>query len=745
MRRLPVLAAALVLSLGAPSRPSAAQAAPVAPRPRIGLALGGGAARGLAHIGVLRWLEEHRVPVDLVAGTSMGGLIGGGYATGMTPAELQALMRGIDWDAVLLTESPFADKTFRRKQDRRAFPAPIELGLRHGLTLPRGFNPGLGIGLVLDRIALPYYDLDRFDDLPTPFRCLAMDLVTARPVVLDGGPLAPAMRATMAIPGVFTPVSVDGRLLVDGGVANNVPGDVVREMGAEVVIAVDVSSASQRRGPQNLDNADLITVLDRTLDAMMAAGARRGMEGANLVIVPDLTGLDATSWRASDLLAERGYRAAEAAAARLLPYAVGEAEFAAYSAARATRRRRALPSIRAVRVVGVPDEEQSAIVQALSGNVGLPADPARIERGLLRVAGTDRYESIDYRLATGPAGEGLVVTVHPKTYGPPFLAVGMSLDNIDASHVSASFAARLTTYGGLFGTASETRTDVQVGSRQAVAHEAIVPLRNARPLFVAPHAGAARDIRTSFEGDRTIGETRVVTSGAGIDLGLALGHLAEVRVGADTAYVRGTPLVGSPAVSRVSGSEQSANIRAAYDGQDSAIVPSRGLFARGRLTRYYRTPRVTTDSGLLESSGFWQGEISASAFGHAGAATRLFAIAAGGTSFGAHPALEDFALGGPLRLSAFNPGRIRGPSYALGAVGCLRRVGLLADMLGGDVFAGAWLETGSAFDRVAEASWRHDVSAGLVLDSLIGPIFAGGSVSVDGHRRLYIAIGQVWR
>jgi NTE family protein len=741
-------AAALLLLVAALPPAAAAQpsAGTVTPRLRIGLALGGGAARGLAHIGVLQWLDEHRVPVDFIAGTSMGGLVGGAYAMGMTPADMRALMRGTDWDAVLLPDSPFADKPFRRKQDRRTFPAGLEVGLRHGITLPRAISPGQGVSLMLDRMTVAYWDVERFDELPTPFRCLALDLRTARQVVLSEGPLSRALRATMAIPGVFAPVENGTQLLVDGGAVNNVPGDVVRDMGAEVVVAVDVSAGRQGDADAALEKMDFVGVLNRTLDAMMAGGARRGLDAASVVLVPDLQGFDGTSWRSSDALADRGYRAAEALAGRLLPYALSEEDYRAYSAARRARRRTTLPVLHAVEVIGVPGPEQPGIRAALEENVGQPADAARIERGIRRIAGIDRYESIGYRIASGPDGPDLLVSVQPKTHGPPFLTLGLSVNNVEASHADAWLSARLTAYDTL-GAGSEIRSDLVVGTRQLYAAELFEPFGRSG-LFVAPRGGFSRLDRPWFEGDRQEGESRVRRAGGGLDLGVLIGHSAEVRAGYDTAYVWGDPLIGAPPVGRFEGAERFASLRAAVDRQDGPVVPSRGLLARGQVRRYFATPRVT-DAAALDAtppagnpSDFWQAELGASVFLPVGRGDRVFVQASGGTSFGARPLLNDFPLGGPLRLGAFSPRQLHGPAYALGVAGYLKRAGRL---LGGDLFVGGWFEAGSAFETADRAAWEQVFSGGAILDSLAGPIFAGGSVSADGHGRLYIAIGPLWR
>jgi NTE family protein len=185
---------------------TSASETPPKKRPTIGVALEGGGALGLAHIGVLQWFEEHHIPVDYVAGTSMGGLVGGFYASGMSPAEVKKLIEGVDWNEELSDATPFEDLSYRRKEDQRAYPNACVLGLKNGISLPNGLNSGHQIGLLIDRITMPYYKLESFDALPTPFRCVATDLVSGKEVVFQPGSLAEALRATMSIPGAFTPV-----------------------------------------------------------------------------------------------------------------------------------------------------------------------------------------------------------------------------------------------------------------------------------------------------------------------------------------------------------------------------------------------------------------------------------------------------------------------------------------------------------------------------------------------------------
>ncbi len=250
--RFSLVAIVLCFLLSLPAFPQApdssvkpSTAAPAVPKKRlkIGVALEGGGALGLAHVGVLRWFEDHHIPIDYIAGTSMGGLVGGLYATGKSPAELKAIVHNQDWNAIIVGQGNYRDLSFRRKEDQQAFPNRLEVGLKHGFSLPSGLNSGQGVSLLIDRETLPYTHTGSFDDLPIPFRCVATNLVTGKSFVFDHGSLAQALRATMSLPGVFAPVRDGNDVYVDGGLLGNLPTDVVRQMGADVVIAVHLETA----------------------------------------------------------------------------------------------------------------------------------------------------------------------------------------------------------------------------------------------------------------------------------------------------------------------------------------------------------------------------------------------------------------------------------------------------------------------------------------------------------------------
>jgi NTE family protein len=740
LSRLTILAVFVSVAAGLPAWAQGADAD--APRrPRVGLALGGGSARGLAHVGVLEWLDEHRVPIDAVAGTSMGGLIGGAYATGIPPGEIRTLIAGTDWDAVLSTEAPFEDAPFRRKQDRRAFPAGIEFGVRHGLSPPRSLNPGQRIALLIDSFTLPYSALPSFDGLPTPFRCVAFDINRSESIVLDRGVLAEAMRATMALPGIFPPVTIDGRLLVDGGFLDNVPVEAARQMPVDVVIAVDVT-----RSPAATPEVTAFSMLSRAVDAVMAAGATRNVRQAEVVLTPNIEELTSMDWNAADEWRRRGYEAAEARAAELMRYAVSEPEYAAHLSARAARRRTAPMVPVSVTVRGVPRDEQVKLVRRLGSWAGRPLDVPRLERDLLLLSGTDRYELLTYNLVETTAGTALEITAVLKANGPAFLTLGLSLNNVDATNFAMSVEGRTTVYD-VAGNGSEVRLDFAVGTRLHAGGELYRPL-GVPWLFAAPRAYASGNERNLFVDEAHVAEYRFTRAGGGADLGVSFGRAVELRGGYDIAYVDDTLKVGDPQLPEAHGTERTASARVGVDTQDSAVVPSRGVHAVAVAKRFFSAAVVTGSPDVVAATGspqdFWQAEFDSTVFFSPGRRNRLFLRVAAGTSFDASPIFNGFSLGGPFRMSAYLKDELRGPHFAMAGAGYMRQLPASPSWLG-PTFVAVWVEAGSAFQSRAAADWSTDVAAGLVIDSLVGPVFLGGSLGPEGHRRFYVSLGPLFR
>jgi NTE family protein len=728
----------------APAPATAALQAQSSSRPKVGLALGGGAARGIAHIGLLRWFEENRIPIDAIAGTSMGGLIGGAYASGLSPDEIQTLMKEADWDLMFLADSPFRYKTFRRKEDARAFPAQIDFGLKGGFKLPSGLNAGQQIELLLDRISLPYYELRDFDDLPTPFRCVATDIRKDEPLVLGSGSFSQALRATMAIPAVFTPVVLDERVLVDGGAVNNVPADVVKAMGADVAIAVNVGSGTDEAPVPTT----LFAILGQTIDSMMTTGTRLALKSADIVVVPDLKGLTGTDWRRVDDLVAQGYKAAAAMSDQLLRYQVDEAAYAEWMRARTSRRKTETPVVARVTVEGLPPAEAKQIASAVqAAHVGRPVAREELENTVLLIAGSDRYELIAYSMRSAADGGELVLNVRPKSYGPPFLLPALDVQNIDSNSFAISLRLRVAVYDTPLRN-SELRFDVGVGSDQQVGIELYKRLGH-RGFFVAPRAYFEHDSLNGYDSDgELVAEYRVKTFGAGLDVGHTTGMRSEIRFGYDEADVRARLRVGVPTLPEANGSDRRVSLRWTFDGQNSPLVPSRGVYLRTALRYFIDTPAIvdTDDNELLHPRDVTQGEARVSWFKRIRPRQRLFVSGGAGTSFGDDPGFNQFRLGGPGRLGAFNNDQIRGENYVLGVGGLLHEWFRLPDVIGANAYFGGWLEQGSAFNAWNDAEYKAAASVGVVLETILGPAFLGFSQSLtDGNNRFYLALGPFLR
>jgi NTE family protein len=293
-------------------------------RQRVGVALSGGSALGLAHIGVIRYFEEHHIPIDDIAGTSMGGLVGGFYAIGMDSAELTHMVNEADWDALLSATPRFLDRPVVDKQGWYRPAGNLSLRFGRHFSLPAGLNPGIPLSLFLSRNTLAYSSVTDFDDLPTPFRCVATDLVTGERVVLKQGVLARALRATMSLPAVFTPVTLDGMVLVDGGVVENIPVEVVREMGAHFVIAVTLTKP-------RVDAERLKTVSDvlrQTIDVLVSQNEQRSLAHADLVISVDTARFSGSDYQKSVEIIQAGYEAAKRKAADLKRFELSAEDWA---------------------------------------------------------------------------------------------------------------------------------------------------------------------------------------------------------------------------------------------------------------------------------------------------------------------------------------------------------------------------------------------------------------------------------
>jgi len=715
---------------------SAAQPAAPATRARIGLALSGGGALGLAEIGVIQWMEENHIPIDRIAGTSMGGIIGAMYATGMSPAEIQKFAEAIDWDEAFLPEPVYSQLSLRRKQDRRDFLIDAPLGLKYGLRGPNGYNSGQVIGLLLDRIAFPESGITSFDDLPIPFRCVATDMLSGEGVVLRDGPLAQAVRASIAIPGVFTPVEINGRVLADGGMVQNIPVETALDMNADVVIAVELRlSLSDRTQLKHIAG-----VLSRAIDVMITQNERRSLALAKAKVSIDMNGFSGTDYQRVTELIALGHQSAAAQSAALLPYAIqNPAEWQEYLTARAARRHQPPAKIETIEVTGADPDTDSRLQHRISKALQGPLDLPKLETQLTRIAGEGQFDWLGYEGFTQNGLPAVRVTTHDKSYGPPFVDLAVNVNGSGVAAFDFSAGARVT-FMDIAHRGGEWRNDLLFGSSNLAASEFYQPLWQSR-LFVAPFAFASKYARNSFAGLKRVAVFGDERAGGGLDIGYEFGRRSEFRFGYEIFDGKLSPLIGDAGLPIIGGSTGEFRARYVWDGQDSPAVPRAG------------TRLVVTASRVLQSPGLArpiaQLDLQTSNFVPIGPKTSLFFDISGGTTFrGSAGPFQVFSLGGPFRLGAYLPYEFVGNHYAYSSFGFHRELYRLPELVGGKIYWGGWYEAGTAFGTIASdpgpIAVRGTFNIGVIADTIVGPIALAGSVSPTGQSRVNFSIGRLF-
>lgn len=705
-------------------------------RPKIGLVLSGGGARGFAHIGVLKVLEENRIPVDYIAGASMGGLVGALYSTGRTPTEMERLIETLDWDTLLSGKTAFEALSYRRKEDRRNLPGAINLGGRgRRLNLPGSLNPGHEIGLALDRLMFAYGDKTDFDRLPIPFRVVATDLVNAETVVLKDGSLAQALRATMAIPGVFAPVELNGKILADGGILNNIPTDVAKQMGADIIIVVNIETQlGDRTALQNL-----VGILGQTFYVATIENSRRSLRQADFIIAPDLANYTTFDFTKGEEIVELGYQGAQSKISLLKSLALGDAEWNRHLA---ERRAKALPDVEIapefLAIEGTTDRgAKNKIEREIKGRYeNKPLDQPALEKDLTRLTGTERFDNIGYGKTVRDEKTGLLVRVYDpveRTGRTTVLQVGVEVNNSETDDVNFNARARLTFFD-VGGEGNEWRSDFSIGSRTLLATEFFRPFGDGK-FFAAPNA-FYEDRKVNFyeNGDR-LAEFSFRTALAGIDFGYAASRSSELRFGFSTGHQKAERRIGSPSFSDLSGRVSLASLRWNYDTRNNSQIPTRGVETRNSLNYYFAAPGADED--------FVQAESRINAFYSPAPKTIVFGFGAGGTTFGGRaPLFQQFAVGGLFSVGGYGTGEFRGGNYINGGLGALRETFSAPPYIGGKLYLGGWYEAGSAFENFSRAQYRQSVTFGSLLETRIGPIFVGGSFASGGRRKIYFSLGR---
>jgi NTE family protein len=731
-------APAAALAAANPAGPDRAGQSPVAQdrpkgRPSIGVALEGGGALGLAHIGVLQWFEEHHIPVDYVAGTSMGGLVGGFYATGMSPAEVKKLIEGVDWNEVLSDATPFEDLSYRRKEDQRAYPNAFVLGLKNGLSLPSGLNSGHQIGLLIDRITMPYYKLDSFDALPTPFRCVATDLVSGKQVVFEQGPLAEALRATMSIPGAFTPVFDKDRVLVDGGLVNNLPTDVVKQMGADIVIAVHLET----QPVSAKDIKSLFSVLDQSVHVVIAETELRGLAHADAVVTVPLGQYGLTDYKKHDAIMQKGYEGAAEKSLLLEKFALSDTEWQEYAREREARKKTLAPVPQFIKVEGADTAQQTdSIERYLAPLQGKPLDSERLDHALTRLTGVGRYDTVGYRIIERDGQQGLLIQVSEKNYAPPTIQPGFEVDGSASEEVGFTAATRLT-FLDVAGFRSEWRTDFMFGNTYGVGSELYRPFTPVSRWFFAPHGNASTRVFKIYEKGDPLADYKFGQAQIGMDVGYGFDRFSELRFGYEEGYLDAKLRLGTPVFSSVSGQTRDAKLHYLFDHTDDPVIPRSGVRSETTFRWFDASPGAPSAFPSLQANVEYFQPISELG--------SVFVYGEGGSTFGFRSTgIPQFFLGGPLTLSAYGLNELQGDQYYLFRAGYLHDLWTLPPLVGKRVFVIGSYEFAKMYGATNESKFPNDVAAGILAETVIGPLFVGASTGDTGHHKWFFQLGRVF-
>lgn len=732
------MAAIAATSLALPVSAIAAdsEAPPKAPSaaPRIGLALSGGGARGLAHVGVIKVLEELRVPVHCVTGTSMGAIVGGTYASGLPTAEMEKSVLAADWDIIFRDQPPRADISMRRKvDDYKTLFAP-EFGVKDGgLALPKGVIAGVSIEAFFRGLTVRAAGVNDFQKLPIPFRAVATDIETGDAVVLDRGNLAHAMRASMSVPGGMTPVEIDGRLLVDGGIANNLPIALVRKVCADVVIAVNISTPPLKR--DEITSALSVTAqLINFLGLANVDAQLKSLGSRDVLVTPDLGDISAGSFERGADAIRIGEEAARKMADSLKRYALPPDQYAALRS-RQTADHTGVVTVEEIRFEGLQRTNPEVLRSLVESKPGEPFSEEKVSADLQRIYGRGDFESVEYRIDQGPAGRVVTMLPREKEWGPDYLRFGLGLatDFQGDNNFNLLVQYRRTWLNRLGG---EWLTEAQVGQNAFLRTEFYQPVEERGRYFVAPNAKVGQSTRGVFVGDNKVAEYILKEAQFGLDAGAVLGTWGEARLGALWRHVNLEVDTGSPVLPE--GKENTAGPRAllVVDQLDNAFFPRKGF--RSVVSAYQASESFGSDRDYKRLEGQLGGATSW------GAHTLNLAVT-GGTDLGTDmPAYETFTLGGPLRLSGYRINQFSSRWQEFGRLMYYNRALPLPDVLGSGVFLGASLEAAKIKDRFDGLPPGNTIWSGsvfLAASTFAGPAYFGLGKGEGGNWSLYLLLG----
>jgi NTE family protein len=704
-------------------------------RPRIALVLSGGAARGSAHVGVLKVLEENRIPVDFIAGTSMGAIIGGMYAAGSSPEEMDSILASTDWNDLFSDRPSRKRLSFRRKQEDLESLIKIEMGWKGGLTFPASLIAGDKMMFYLRKLTLQTHGITSFDRLPVPFRAVATDIENGDTVVLSKGDLAEALRASMAIPGAFAPQEIDGRLLVDGFLSQNLPISVAREWGADIIIAVDVGAPLYTRD----ELKSILKFTGQTLGMMSRKNTKEQialLHPNDILIRPDLGTIRGLNFERAAEAISLGEQAARDTLDSLRRYSVSEQDYADWRRAQ-RRRMRETVRIDAVRVENGGRVSTKTIEKRAGIKPGEEVKVDEMRRNLDRIYDIGAFDLVDFKLVDENGRNDLVIQPRERATGPIHVRFGLNLfsdldGDSDFNFLTSITATELNRLG------AEWKNQVQFGRTTRVFTELYQPLDYGRTFFVAPHAEFLQDRVETVLADGNLFRAKYRLFDGGIDAGAQLWNVGELRIGpvwgrAKVYELFGPTLPGGQTRITLAG----AHARLTLDQFDNVDFPRSGFL--GGLEFFSSREELGADLNYNRLTGGWNHAFS---FGEN--------TVLGGFNFGGKigpdlPFYETFTLGGFLNLSGFAFEGLGDQYFGLARLVCYRRVLRFNKRAVEAIYVGGSAETGGVWHKFSDIDPDDLILAGSVFvgaDTLFGPLYLAYGQAEGGNHAFYFYLGR---
>ncbi|MFQ5600337.1 MAG: patatin-like phospholipase family protein, partial [Candidatus Krumholzibacteriia bacterium] len=625
-------------------------------------------------------------------------------------------------------------RSFRRKQDDRSDLLDFEFGIRNGkLAFPRSLVAGQKLAFAFDVPALHTAGAGGFDALPIPFRAVATDIRTGEMVVLSSGSLQRALRASMSVPGMFPPVEVDGRLLLDGGMVRNVPVDVVQAMGADVAIAVDVGESLADRSPQELGT--LLGLSFQLTTLLVHSNVQEQLLLADAVVSPELGELSMIDFDRAAEAIRIGERAARNASPHLVRFAVPEEQYREFM-----ERHRHVPDAKAridsLEIVNRTRMNPRLIEAQLAARPGTQLDLDRLRRDLSALYDLGVFESVDFEIVGGNDATVLRVLLNEKNYAPNLIHIGVDFAGELEEKAEFDVVVRLTRVA-MNRLGAEWRNDLRAGGTLDAASEWYQPLELSRRLFVAAALSYRSDLRDVFAAGERIAEYRIRRARLRLDAGVQVAKLGELRVGLTTGYVRSRVETGSADLLEFDTREGGWRARFEADWIDDPDFPTRG--GAGDVEIFQSRRSLGAGESYDKLSAGWTQFLSW------GRNTAFIALEAGSNLGRQIPAYDEFLLGGPTSVAGLPAEGLRGQVFSVARLGGYRPVLSGFDPVGTRLYLAAWLEAGNMWRSVDEARLEDLVGTWTVAvgaSTLLGPVYLGYGCNEDGDDTVFFTVGR---